>query len=95
MQMTEAISIIVAVAGMLIGLAGFLANRDKKIAGDAEWRGSVNTKLDTIHQDIGGVSDNIKAMQIMITSHGERITAVEESTASAHKRLDGLGKNNK
>jgi len=88
--MTEAISIIVAVAGMLIGLAGFLANRDKKISGDAEWRGSVNTKLDTIHQDIGGVSDNIKAMQVTLTSHGERITAVEESAASAHKRLDGL-----
>jgi len=91
--MTEAISIIVAVAGMLIGLAGFLATRDKKISNDAEWKGAVNTKLDSIQQGVGGVSGKVEAIQGTLGEHGERIKAVEESTASAHKRIDELSGN--
>ena len=88
--MVDALYIIVAMVGMIVGLAGFLMNRDKKLSGDAEWRGSINAKLDTIHSDLGDVSTNVKCVQETLVSHGERITAVEKSTAYAHDRLNTI-----
>ena len=47
-MMTVEISILLAFLGGFVGLAGWLGGRDKRIAGDAEWRGSVNAELDVI-----------------------------------------------
>ena len=48
--MTEniGISLLIAVIGCFVGLAGWLKSRDGKIANDAEWKGQVNAKLDGI-----------------------------------------------
>ena len=90
--MTVEIGILIAVVGCFVGLGGWLAGRDKKIANDAEWRGSVNAKLDAIRIDIGGVGAEIKCLQTSISEHGERLRAVEESTKSAHRRIDEFKK---
>ena len=71
------ISLLIAMAGCFVGLAGWLSGRDKKIANDAEWKGSVNAKLDTIHNDISGVSGEIRDIKATLANHGERIRAVE------------------
>ena len=90
--MSVEISILIAVIGCFVGLGGWLAGRDKKIANDAEWRGAVNEKLDAIRADIGGVGGDIKHLQSTLTEHGERLTAVEESAKQAHKRIDEIKK---
>ena len=46
--MTVEISMLIAIVGCFVGLAGWLSGRDKKIANDGKWRGSVDTKLDQI-----------------------------------------------
>lgn len=84
------ISLLIAIVGCFIGLAGWLSGRDKKIANDGEWRGTVNSKLDTIHSDIGTVGGDVKCLQTVVNGHGERLTAVEESAKQAHKRLDEI-----
>lgn len=81
------IGILVALVGCFVGLAGWLAGRDKRISNDAEWRGSVNTKLDIIAV---GIKGEVEGLKCTVTSHGERITATEESVASAHKRIDEI-----
>ena len=86
--MTVEISMLIAIVGCFIGLAGWLSGRDKKIAGDAEWRGQINAKLDLIV----GLGDDIKALEAEQKEHGERLTAVEESAKQAHKRIDRLDK---
>ena len=89
------ISILIAIVGCFVGLAGWLSGRDKKIAGDGEWRGTVNSKLDTIHTDITGIGVDLKWTQDLLAKHGERLTAVEESAKQAHKRLDEINKNSR
>lgn len=84
------ISLLIAVIGCFVGLAGWLKSRDGKIANDAEWKGSVNAKLDTIHGDIGGVCTDIREVKAALSDHGERLKAVESSTAQAHKRIDRM-----
>jgi len=86
--MTVEISLLIAVVGCFVGLAGWLSGRDKKISVDGEWRGSVDTKLNQIL----GMSADIKELEATQQQHGERLTAVEESAKQAHKRIDRLEK---
>jgi len=81
------ISIIVAIVGCFVGLAGWLGGRDKHVANDAEWRGSVNTKLDIIVVGIKGDVDTLKGT---VDKHGEKITEIDSSTKQAHHRIDEI-----
>lgn len=83
--MTIEISILIAVIGCLVGLGGWLKGRDSKIAADAEWKGNVNAKLDVIV----GIKENVEEIEGKIADCDRRIVAVEQSCASAHKRIDG------
>ena len=71
---TIIISFLFAVVGCFVGLAGWLSGRDKKISNDAEWKRTVNTKLDSILIPI----KDIPLLK-------ERLTKVEESSKQAHK----------
>lgn len=78
------VSILIAIAGCFVGLAGWLSGRDKKISNDAEWRGGVNAKLDMIV----GIKTDVNDLSDEVRQQGNRITAVEESAKQAHKRID-------
>ena len=82
--LTVEIGILIAVIGCFVGLAGWLAGRDKKIASDAEWKGTINAKLDVIV----GISKDVDSLENKVQEHGERIKAVEESTKQAHLRIN-------
>lgn len=79
------ISVGIALVGCFVGLAGWLAGRDKRIASDAEWKGSVNAKLDVIM----GIRSDVADLACKVNDHGERLKALESSSAQEHKRLDG------
>ncbi len=85
-MVTIEITVLVAVIGCLAAVLGVIITRDKRIAEDGEWRGSVSAKLDTIigiRRDV----DDIKDIQ---HDHAERISAVEQSAKSAHHRIDEM-----
>lgn len=81
-----AISTLIAVIGCFVTLAGWLKNRDGKICDDAEWRGSVNGKLDSIL----GIQKHVDRIENDVRQLGERVAKNEASAASAHKRLDRM-----
>jgi outer membrane murein-binding lipoprotein Lpp len=87
MDISGVIGIIGTIIGGFLGLAGWLSGRDKKIIGDAEWRGSVGAKLDNINTGVQGLCGDIKAIQGTLGEHAERLTAVESSAAQAHHRI--------
>lgn len=86
------IGTLIAVIGCFVGLAGWLSGRDKKILGDGEWKGSVNTKLDDIKSSVSGTKTQLDKLGGAISTHEKRITEVESSTKQAHKRIDRLDK---
>lgn len=92
--MSIEISLLIAVVGCFVGLAGVLAGRDKKISNDGEWRGSVDTKLDQITVNTSGVAARVDLQDNKLQEHGERITAVEESAKQAHLRINELKRGN-
>lgn len=58
-----------------MGLAGWLAGRDKRIASDAEWKGSVNAKLDVII----GLQANVGKLTERVNDHEGRLRVVESA----------------
>lgn len=82
------ITLLIAMLGGLVGLAGWLSGRDKKIANDSKWRGGVDAKLDTIL----GIKSDVEKLDCKVDDHEHRITAVEESAKQAHKRIDHIQK---
>lgn len=66
-----------ALVGAFVGLAGWLTGREKRTSNMAEWRGSVNSKLDAII-----------AQQACLTDHEKRITIVERDLKTSFSRID-------
>lgn len=81
---TIAISLMVSLVGCFVGLAGWLSGREKKISSDAEWRGEINAKLDIIT----GVKTDVSELQDEVNDLGKKVVIIEQSTKSAHHRLD-------
>lgn len=84
------IGALIAVVGCFVGLAGWIAGRDKRIANDGEWKGTVNTKLDDIKSSVSGTSAELAKINASLSEHGERLTAVESSAKQAHHRIDEI-----
>lgn len=89
--MAVEISILLAVIGCLVGVFGWVLNRDKHISSDAQWRGEVNAKLDVIV----GLRSEVSHLEKLVNMHGERISKVEASTAQAHHRIDEMRKSSR
>ncbi|WP_413778093.1 hypothetical protein [Caproicibacterium sp. XB1] len=84
--MTIDVSVLIGIIGCLVGVAGWLFNRDKHTAVDAHWRGSVDAKLDLIV----GIRSDVSRLDSTVTAHSERIAKVESSAAQAHHRIDEI-----
>ena len=65
---------LIAIAGCFVGLAGWLTGRDKKISNDAEWKGSVNAKLDNIL----GIRSDVEALDKRVREHDIKIARLEK-----------------
>lgn len=68
------ISIIMGIIGCLVGIVGCLRNKDNKTESDAEWKGSVNAKLDIIIS----LQSDMNKVQGVIQDHETRITILEK-----------------
>ncbi|EKQ56253.1 MULTISPECIES: hypothetical protein [unclassified Clostridium] len=78
------IGIICTVLGCIIGILGYNRVMNK----DAEADGFTKAKLESIANGVDSIRVDIKTQGEKITSVNERLIRVEESTKSAHKRLD-------
>ncbi|MEG0165838.1 hypothetical protein [Anaerorhabdus sp.] len=78
------LGLLFAIIGCFIGLAGWISNRDKKIANDSEFKGAVNAKLDVVL----GIKTELKELKDDIKEISEKVVLVDASTKSAHKRID-------
>lgn len=79
------ISILIALVGCFVGVAGWLSKRDDKISHDSEWKGSVDAKLDTIigiRKDVEDVKNELHNHEVksikQLQDHEIRITKLEE-----------------
>ncbi|MER2126277.1 hypothetical protein [Solibacillus sp.] len=76
--------------GFIITIATYSRNRDKDIHSKASEQATINAKLDTINGGVDSLRVDFKVEQKERAALSERVTRVEESVSSAHKRLNKL-----
>lgn len=90
MTATEILSLTVGVIGCLVGLSGWLRDTKGDSATDAEWRGQISAKLDSIIANVTGQGRDIERLDTRLNALSERMATVEASAKQAHKRLDQM-----
>ena len=76
--------------GFLMTFLTFTRNRDKDVGAKASEQAVVNTKLDSICAGVNSLRVDFKVEQKERAILAEKVVRVEESTSSAHKRIDKL-----
>ncbi|MRZ28089.1 hypothetical protein GKD08_04840 [Paeniclostridium sordellii] len=77
-------------AGAYVGYMSYKKKSEKDIENDASQKTVMATKLDYISKGVDDIRLDIKAQDTKINTVVERLIKVEESTKSAHHRLDSL-----
>lgn len=92
--MTIEISVLVGIVSVAFaiyfGLKSNRRNDVKDIEEKAMRDATIITKLDSISVDVKGIKDDMSNINKKVDSIDKRVTIVEQSTKSAHKRLDGI-----
>jgi len=74
MDVATVLTIIISLVAMILGIAGYLSTRDNKTDKDAEWKGTVNAKLDILV----GMQTEVKEQKNAILDHETRIRILEK-----------------
>ncbi len=90
--MNVEITVICTIVGAIVGYMSLQKKNQKDIETDASQKTVVATKLDYISKGVDDIRLDIKAQDTKISNVIERLIKVEESTKSAHHRLDTLEK---
>lgn len=86
------IGIICTVVGAVVGVVGCYRIVTKDIRKETKESAIMATKLDFISQGVNNIQVKMEAQESKFGAMNERITRVEESTKSAHKRIDDIEK---
>lgn len=89
-ELVVLISITSTIVGVVIGLITLNRNKGKDIKKDAETQAQVNVKLNHIIKGVDDVKLDIKSTDRQINQLTEQLIRVDESTKSAHKRIDKI-----
>lgn len=89
-DITVLIGISCTVVGTALGIYKAKKDGEKTTIEDTTKDTIVATKLDYISKGVDDIRLDIKAQEKRVSDVVERLIKVEESTKSAHHRLDGL-----
>lgn len=97
MTLPIVISIIgVCISGISVGAVIYFNSKNSKHTDEKEIRERieeqtrVNLKLDEINRNTTDIKYVVSAVKKDVQAHGDRLIKVEESTKSAHHRLDSI-----
>lgn len=86
------IGVVCTVVGVIFMYIGYRQGANNCVRDDASEHTAVTAKLDYISRGVDDMRLDMKDQGRRMDSLGERVTRVEESSKSAHKRIDELGK---
>lgn len=86
------IGVFCTILGAILGYLGYKRNYDNDLKKDSKKQGTIAIKLDYIQKGVDDIRLDIKATDRKVGELNERVIKVEESTKSAHKRMDTIEK---
>lgn len=87
---TISVAVICTVFGAVLAYLNFQRNKDKDTKETARENSSIVTKIDYIVKNIDEIRVDSKVQDRRIGDLESRVIRVEESSKSAHHRIDGL-----
>ncbi|MBV4429704.1 hypothetical protein [Clostridium tyrobutyricum] len=90
MTISTEIGILIAIISAFIALISLLRLYSRDGKGATKDFTRVETKIDYIGGDIKDIRDDVKAVSVRQEDMAERLVKVEESTKSAHHRIDDI-----
>ena len=84
------ISVVTGAAGIYFGMKSSKKADTEEIAKKAADSATINAKLDSIIGDTREIKNDMKRVNREVQTLTERMIIVEQSTKSAHKRLDQI-----
>lgn len=84
------ISIIGGIAGIVFGVITYARNRRQDNTSEGQRNGEIMSELGYIKSGVDDVKRKQEKSDDTIMSFMKELTAVQESTKQAHKRIDGL-----
>lgn len=88
------ISVVSVMFGIYSGISNLKRNNTADIKKDAVETATINVKLDTISKGVDDIKLEQKNTNKDIKELNERMLIVEQSTKSAHHRIDGIQERN-
>ena len=84
------ISVMAAIAGVVFGVTTFFRNRKQDNTDEGKRTGAIMSELGYIKSGVDDVKRKQEKSDDTIMGFMKELTAVQESTKQAHKRIDGL-----
>lgn len=88
--MTIEAGLIIAALSLILGYSGYSLNKNKSIKDESKQGAVISTKLDNIERGVQDIRIDIKANEKRVSDLSEKLVRIEESTKSAHRRIDKL-----
>lgn len=90
--MTVEVGVLIAIAGLILSYFGYQLNKQKEVKTDTRQDAKIQAQLDYIGKGVDDIRIDLKANERQMVALGERVTRVEESAKSLHKRVDNMEK---
>ncbi|MCB6569963.1 hypothetical protein LI142_10675 [Eubacterium limosum] len=84
------INLIFTALGGVLGYVAFLSGAKKESKNEGENSGMIVNKLGYLEKGIDGIDKKLEKMDERYIDLTQRVSAVEQSAKSAHKRIDDL-----
>lgn len=84
------IGVLGTVTGIILGYLGWRRTSNKDIQTDAAGSGELRSDIGYIKRGVDDIRIDLKAQEKRVGELCERVSRVEESAKSAHKRIDDI-----
>ncbi|WBL17518.1 hypothetical protein [Sutcliffiella sp. NC1] len=90
--MTIETGVLIAGLSLIIAFLTYSLNKSKAIKSDSQESAEVRAELGYIRRGVDDIKIDLKVNKEQISHLTERVTRIEESSKSAHRRIDTIEK---
>jgi uncharacterized protein (DUF3084 family) len=87
---SQLLTLISVVAAVYFAAKNWNRNNDTDVSSEAQFKATMTEKLDGISEDTKEIKKEITDVKTKVSDLSERVVIVEQSTRSAHHRLDTI-----
>ncbi|WP_066317011.1 hypothetical protein [Bacillus sp. FJAT-29814] len=88
--MTVEVGVLISITSVIIAILAYSLNKSKVIKSDGRESAELKAELGYIRRGVDDIKIDLKASEKQMQHLGERVTRVEESNKSLHKRVDKI-----